>query len=173
MSKHCINHLRITYDCCRSCSGKDNDCPEYLDGKFEYRVYHSRQTKPIQHSLKQLSLDNYDGSIPFKEGQDKTADTYNLSRQTKPPLRTLEGEDNSHPSRLDKTADTYIRQIKPYIDNARVIDVNEERRTKPAEKYTLPIKRIVNHPISFLHKWAEIYDNRFYRRKLIQRRKDG
>jgi hypothetical protein len=76
MSKHCINHLRITYDCCRSCSGKDNDCPEYLDGKFEYKVYHSRQTKPIQHSLKSLSLDNYDGSIPFKEGQDKTADTY-------------------------------------------------------------------------------------------------
>jgi hypothetical protein len=70
MSKHCINHLRITYDCCRSCSGKDNDCPEYLDGKFEYRVYHSRQTKP--------------------------------------PLRTLEGEDNSRPLRLDKTADTYI-----------------------------------------------------------------
>jgi hypothetical protein len=30
MTKHCINHARVTYDCCRSCSGKDIDCPEYL-----------------------------------------------------------------------------------------------------------------------------------------------
>jgi hypothetical protein len=69
MSKHCINHLRITYDCCRSCSGKDNDCPEYLDGKFEYRIYHSRQTE---------ELDNHQYSVLLQSSAKLglSADTY-------------------------------------------------------------------------------------------------
>jgi len=47
----------------------------------------TRQTKPIQHSLKLLSLDNYDGSIPFKEGQDKTAEIYTQGKPN-PYLKT-------------------------------------------------------------------------------------
>jgi hypothetical protein len=143
MTKHCINHARVTYDCCRSCNGKDMKCPEYLENKVE--VNHSLPTKPkgnLSYRRDNVPYGNNSSSIPDR---DKKADTYNPTRQ-----------------------------IKPYIDNARVIDVNEERRTKPAEKYTLPIKEsfITNHKISFLHKWAEIYDNRFYRKKLIQRREN-
>ena len=102
MTKHCINHGRVTYDACRHCLGKDIECPEYLESKIE-----------VNHCL-----------------------------PTKPPLRTLEGEDNSHPSRLDKKADTY----------------------------TLPIKEMNgSNKISFLHRWAENYDNRFYRKRIIER----
>ena len=79
MSKHCINHLRATYSCCSHCSGKDNDCPEYLDGKFEYKVYHSRQTKPVS-SLRPINHDDEisdeSKGLHLVTKRDKTADTY-------------------------------------------------------------------------------------------------
>lgn len=53
MVKHCINHTRVIYDCCRHCSGKDIDCPEYLSS-----LEHSRQ------NLVSLKAGVLDGSIP-------------------------------------------------------------------------------------------------------------
>jgi hypothetical protein len=42
MTKHCINHGRITYDCCRHCNGKDRECPEYLENRYVYSLGKNR-----------------------------------------------------------------------------------------------------------------------------------
>jgi hypothetical protein len=89
MTKHCINHGRITYDCCRHCNGKDIECPEYLESK----VNHSLPTKPK-------------GNLSYKQ------------------------------------------DIVPYGNTP---------------------SSITDRNVSFLHKWAENYDNRFYRKRIIER----
>jgi hypothetical protein len=47
MTKHCINHARVTYDCCRHCLGKDLDCPEYLS-QVEYTRKSPRVEKLVE-----------------------------------------------------------------------------------------------------------------------------
>jgi hypothetical protein len=107
MTKHCINHGRVTYDACRHCLGKDIECPEYLESK----VNHCLPTKPK-------------GNLSYKQ------------------------------------------DIVPYGNNSSSITDSD----KKADTYTLPIKELnANHKVSFLHKWAENYDNRFYRKRIIER----
>jgi hypothetical protein len=137
MTKHCINHGRITYDCCRHCNGKDIECPEYLESK----VNHSLPTKPKGNLSYENDINSNDNNSSRITDRDKKADTYNPTRQTKP--RELKS-----PS---------FNDVEGFVD-------------KTAEKYTLPIKELnANHKVSFLHKWAEIYDNRFYRKRIIER----
>jgi predicted metal-binding protein len=61
MTKHCINHARVTYDCCRSCQGKDINCPEYLSD-----IEHTRQVTENLYKVRKPSF----------EGSQQTAEIY-------------------------------------------------------------------------------------------------
>ena len=59
MTKHCINHARVIYDCCRSCHGKDADCPEYLSDIEHTRKERIAEEFPLNQQNIPLSEGNY------------------------------------------------------------------------------------------------------------------
>ena len=74
MTKHCINHRRVTYDACKHCLGKDIECPEYLESRVE--INPSRQGENSRKCL--LVRTENERPFPFYDGvENKPSDTYN------------------------------------------------------------------------------------------------
>jgi len=102
MTKHCINHARVTWDCCRRCNGKDIECPEYLSD-----IEHTRQDKTS------VSHNHADAEVhkASRDDRDKTAETYSNATYNAEVDDTLYTWETKHVERDGEKESTRVPKI--------------------------------------------------------------
>ena len=61
MTPLCLNHRQMNYDMCKNCSGKDMDCPEYLE------TYVHARHKAVSSTLETSPhAENYSKPVEFR-----------------------------------------------------------------------------------------------------------